>query len=335
MLEERQKIANQYVLKDENGEPKIDDSGFYMFVSIEKANEFKIELYNLLENDVPTYDEVSLYPEQPIDVYQSANIGIPSISERFEPNIPPYHRNDLGVTLGDKTGKAATANTNRITITNKTMTSVTFTYNFAPNDKNRYMFFYDSHTNDWDWNISTWNDRGVLVNPPISGTVTVNNLMPEGTYKIRMSYNNTGTWVYDYYEFTMPSDTSGITTVIGDKMMMTIPTYLYNMLGASEANRYIQALDRSYSLLADLVGNEPYDGAMINIVPNKHTGAYIARSGNPISFREAYLIEDFLYFKRPIGLSVYSNHELSHDFDVSRRNFDSEFFCLLQVSVCL
>jgi hypothetical protein len=52
MAEERQKIANQYVLKDENGEPKIDDSGFYMFESIEKANEFKVEFYNLLESEI-------------------------------------------------------------------------------------------------------------------------------------------------------------------------------------------------------------------------------------------------------------------------------------------
>jgi Subtilisin-like serine proteases len=226
----------------------------------------------------------------------------------------------------DDIAKSPTANTSRITILNQTMTSVTFTYNFAANDRNRYMYFYDSHTNDWDWNISTWNDRGVPVNPPISGTITVNNLMPEGTYKIRMSYNNTGTWVYDYYEFTMPTDTSGTTVVEGTKMKMTIPVYLKNMLGATDATRYISALDTSYNHLANLVGAVPYNGDKVNIVPNKHEGAYIACSGNPIKFREAYLIEDFLYFKRPIGLSVYSNHELSHDFDSSRWNFDAEFF---------
>jgi len=229
-----------------------------------------------------------------------------------------------------------TANaTASITVSNITATTASFSIVF-PNSQspNNYMYFYDTQTwQNYDWVNDIPRVPDAAPNTK-DGSYNVADLVPNTVYKIVLKYydDSLKQWQETVKTFTTAAYTgSDVSKNTGGKITYTLPGYMNNLITqASMTNA-----DTAFDLMQDLVGTPSSLGNSFNVgtsgsLGTTEGGTIVAVSGNPIKYVEGFFNEHLLFLtKKSNTILRVLLHEMGHNFDSPRWNFEPE--CLAEL----
>ena len=225
-----------------------------------------------------------------------------------------------------------------MTIVNRQPTYVTFTVIFptAASYCNT-IFLYDFNKGESVFPTTPYSNNWYTQN----GTYSITGLEPGGMYFLYMAWSTDGG---NYFggsnaicrRVWLPYNTTeSLTKTDGAYISANMEPGIKSQATTANFNTWINRMDSAYATYKDLTGYTPYGGARIELKSTRQDfpytdGSYYweltwASAGNPA------LIATYLYKSHMLRLSKNDwgdapLHEISHDFDNYRWNFDSEFF---------
>lgn len=274
----------------------------------------------------PVLTRNNVYSEQTVDML---------LLEENEDSIEPY-----GNSLSSPS----------LTIKKKTEYSVTFNVRFPDNNGPcNYIYLYDFNTDDglslWKKAVLKGNNQSSSI---VNGEYEIQNLVPGGIYIIHM------VWSYDGQTYggvnsicervQLPDNTNeSLKTQKGQHIDVTIREDDYDKIDSNKITTWIGNMDKVYGALKDFTGYTPYNGENIEIKstdqdlnqdqPNgqNYWRVIMGVSGNPILISRPFFNSHMKRLKaNDWGDTVI--HELSHNFDRGRWNFDPEALAFLKTA---
>lgn len=227
-----------------------------------------------------------------------------------------------------------------LTITSTSSTSVTFNATFPTSG------IWGNVIRIMDFNVAQ---------PPVSsfdvyggnwyrtnGVYTISGLKPGGLYIVWSSWSTDGQWTGGDNSICrivqIPYATAEtLTRRDGTYVFTNLESNDMNYASATSFNTWINRLDSSYLALKDLVGKVPYNGNKIELKSSRDgfIGSAIdgssswymtwGWSGNPAELWQPFVNSHMMRLSNDDWGDT-AIHELSHDFDQSIWEFDSEFF---------
>jgi hypothetical protein len=130
---------------------------------------------------------------------------------------------------------------------------------------------------------------------------------------------------------TLPAQT----TVYTDSTYFTfgLETYDVNLFASGKYAAWRTKMDTAYANMLNLTGEAPYNGEKITIQSTRDPMPGVwAYAGNPIRWSKSGVTSQILAINADDDWSYGILHEIGHDFDSARWNFDAEFFANLKVT---
>jgi hypothetical protein len=219
----------------------------------------------------------------------------------------------------------AAFSTPSLIFTSVTASTATFSVTFPQSGAyGNYIEYYDPITEGH----TTYADSYYMAN----GSYSITGLHPGSTYIVWLCWytDASSAWSHRYntYSVTIPyPSTQNLINNSGTYMSTSLESFDTPYFGnTSYITRWLGHLDNAYLKLQDLTGYTPYSGTKINILSDRNLTNYWATSGNPIKWGQSFVAKEAIKIKDYDDWSFGILHELGHDFDSNKWNWNSEFF---------
>lgn len=159
-----------------------------------------------------------------------------------------------------------------------------------------------------------------------NGIYRLSNLITGGTYYFTAYWTENNEW---------KSMSLSVATALPEEVLTLTESAHFNislekldseLFSDNSYKSWRDNLDTYYDDLADLTGYKPYNGGKLNIKSTRKEYFYWSESANPISWARKYIPGQIYKTNTKGDWSFGIIHEISHDFDSYKWNFDTEFF---------
>ena len=249
-----------------------------------------------------------------------------------------------------------------LTIKETTPTTIEYNVKFPPDSKQRSVYIYNFNKNDGETEFrsveysSAGSTRKINTNvtngvhrlkyiPSLTSTGKDVSFVPGGVYVLVAMWNySTGkdmggeNSVHRFIQLPYNSD-EVYSTVLGDHIIATMERS--DIVPYDRMEDWVIKMDEYYDDLQSFTGYTPYDGRKINILSSRENFSthqpdgqnywrlIMGWSGNPIKISQPFYHSHMRRLGSDLGDTPI--HELSHDFDSYKWNFDNEALAFLKI----
>jgi len=168
-----------------------------------------------------------------------------------------------------------------------------------------------------------------------NGSYTFTNLLSNQNYTIYFAYLQNGSWVTMTIGAATQQTSITMVRTDGEHIFFNLEANDIAQFAPGKYTQWISRLDDVYEYYQDLTGYTPYNGDKIEIKSTRENINAWALSGNPILWAREWVPLQVSVINQYGDISFGITHEISHDFDTYKWNFDAEFWANFKMCYAL